>query len=98
VFTRDHVSVMSGITMDGHLYTLVREEALDSLDSVLFFKHLLPHVSEHLLVIWDGSPIHKGHVMAISIFLSASMKKSNALRKRSKKIAGLGEREEIKHN
>jgi transposase len=62
VFTRDHVSVMSGITMDGHLYTLVREEALDSLDSMLFLKHLLPHVSEHLLVIWDGSPIHKGHV------------------------------------
>jgi transposase len=62
VFTRDHVSVMSGITMDGRLYTLVREEALDSLDSVLFLKHLLPHVSENLLVIWDGSPIHKGHV------------------------------------
>jgi transposase len=62
VFTRDHVSVMSGITMDGRLYTLVREEALDSLDCVLFLKHLLPHVSERLLVIWDGSPIHKGHV------------------------------------
>jgi transposase len=62
VFTRDHVSVMSGITMDGRLYTLVREEALDSLDSVLFLKHLRPHVSERLLVIWDGSPIHKGHV------------------------------------
>jgi transposase len=62
VCTRDHVSVMSGITMDGRLYTLVREEALDSLDSVLFLKHLRPHVSERLLVIWDGSPIHKGQV------------------------------------
>ncbi len=62
VFTRDHVSVMSGITMDGRLYTLVRDNALDSLDSMLFLKHLLPHVSEKLLVIWDGSPIHKGHV------------------------------------
>jgi transposase len=55
---------MSGITMDGRLYTLVREEALDSLDSVIFLKHLRPHVSEQLLVIWDGSPIHKGHVRA----------------------------------
>ena len=55
--TRDHVSVMSGLTMDGRLYTLVRDEALDSLDSVLFLRHLLPHVSAKLLVIWDGSPI-----------------------------------------
>jgi transposase len=53
---------MSGLTMDGRLYTLVRDNALDSLDSMLFLKHLLPHVSEKLLVIWDGSPIHKGHV------------------------------------
>jgi transposase len=62
VYTRDHVSVMSGITMDGRLYTLVRDNALDSLDSMLFLKPLLPQVSEKLLVIWDGSPIHKGHV------------------------------------
>ena len=53
---------MSGITMDGRFYTLVRDDALDSLDRVIFLKHLLPHVSEKLLVIWDGSPIHKGHV------------------------------------
>ena len=62
LYTRDHLSVMSGITMDGHLYTLVRAEALDSLDSVLFLQHLLPHVSAKLLVIWDGYPIHKGEV------------------------------------
>jgi transposase len=62
VYTRDHLSVMSGITMDGRLYTLVRDDALDSLDSVVFLRHLLPHVSDKLLVIWDGSPIHKGAV------------------------------------
>jgi transposase len=48
--------------MQGRLYTLVRREPLDSLDSVAFLKHVLPHVSDKLLVIWDGSPIHKGHV------------------------------------
>jgi hypothetical protein len=53
---------MSGITMDGRLYTLVRGEALDSLDSVLSLPHFLPHVADKLLVIWDGSPIHKGDV------------------------------------
>ena len=62
VHTRDQVSVMSGITMDGRLYTMVRHDALDSLDSVVFLKHLLPHVADKLLVIWDGSPIHTGHV------------------------------------
>jgi transposase len=61
-YTRDHVSVMSGLTMDGRLYTLVRDAALDSLDSVLFLRHLVPHVSARLLVIWDGSPMHKGEV------------------------------------
>lgn len=50
--------------MDGRLYTMVRDDALDSLDSVAFLRHLLPHVSEKMLVIWDGSPIHKGQVRA----------------------------------
>jgi hypothetical protein len=62
VCTRDHVSVMRGITMDGRLSTLVREAVRDSRDSVLCLTPLLPHVSEHLLVSWDGSPIPKGHV------------------------------------
>jgi hypothetical protein len=53
---------MRGITMDGRLYTVVRNDARDSLDRVVFLTHLRPHVSEKLLVIWDGSPIHKGHV------------------------------------
>jgi transposase len=53
---------MSGITMDGRLYTMVRDEALDSMDSVLFLKHLLPHGSATLLVVWDGSPMHRGQV------------------------------------
>jgi transposase len=53
---------MSGITMDGRLYTMVRDEALDSMDRVIFLKHLLPHVSDKWLVVWDGSPIHRGQV------------------------------------
>ena len=60
--TRDHLSVISGITMDGRLYTMGRHEALDSLDRVVSLKHVLPHVSDKLLVVWDGSPIHKGQV------------------------------------
>ncbi len=48
--------------MDGRLYTMVRDEALDSMTSVIFLKHVLPHVSDKLLVVWDGSPMHRGQV------------------------------------
>ena len=51
--------------MDGRLYTMVRDEALDSLDSMVFLKHVLPHVSGKLLVIWDGCPIHTGQVRSV---------------------------------
>jgi len=58
VLSRDHLSVMGAITPTGHLYTLVRQHALTGQESQLFLKHLLRHVAERLLVIWDGSSIH----------------------------------------
>jgi transposase len=57
--SRDHLSVMAGVTPAGKLYTLVRQEPLTSLDSVFFLKHLLVQTGKKLLVIWDGSPIHR---------------------------------------
>jgi hypothetical protein len=60
--TRDPVLVMSGITMDGRISTLVRDETLDSLGRVIVLQHLWPHVADTLVVIWDGSPIPQGEV------------------------------------
>jgi transposase len=57
--TRDHLSVMAGVTPAGKLYTLVRRKALTSSESVEFLKHLLVQTGKKLLVIWDGSPIHR---------------------------------------
>jgi len=57
--TRDHLSVMSGITPHGWLFTMTRYDALNGLDSVHFMKHLLVQTDSKLLVIWDGSPIHR---------------------------------------
>jgi hypothetical protein len=57
--SRDHLSVMAGLTPAGKLYTLVRREALTSSESVVFLKHLLLQAGNQLLVIWDGSPIHR---------------------------------------
>jgi|SRR5208283_1907585 len=57
--SRDHLSVMAGVTPEGKLYTLVRQKSLSSSDSVVFLKHLLVQTGKKLLVIWDGSPIHR---------------------------------------
>jgi transposase len=58
--TRDHLSAISGITPDGRLLLSVQEQALRSPDVVRFLQHLLRHIPGPLLVIWDGSPIHRG--------------------------------------
>src|SRR5271168_2559320 len=57
--TRDHLSVMAGFTPAGKVYTLVRPESLSSTHSVVFLEHLLRQTGKRLLVIWDGSPIHR---------------------------------------
>jgi transposase len=57
--TRDHLSVMGGVTQLGKVYTLARQESLNGLHSVAFLAHLLRVAGPRLLVIWDGSPIHR---------------------------------------
>jgi transposase len=56
---RDHLSVMGGMTPQGKIYTLVRQESLNGLHSIEFLTHLLRVAGHRLLVIWDGSPIHR---------------------------------------
>jgi transposase len=57
--TRDHLSVMGGMTPEGKVYTLVRQKSLNGLHSIEFLMHLGHVVGDRLLVIWDGSPIHR---------------------------------------
>jgi transposase len=57
--TRDHLSVMAGMTPEGKLYTLARQESLDGWHSIEFLVHLGRVAGRRLLVIWDGSPIHR---------------------------------------
>lgn len=57
--TRDHLSVMGGMTPRGKVYTLVRQESLNGLHTIAFLIHLRRVAGERLLVIWDGSPIHR---------------------------------------
>jgi transposase len=57
--THDHLSVMGGMTPQGRVYTLVKQHSLNGLHSIAFLKHLQSVAGERLLVIWDGSPIHR---------------------------------------
>jgi transposase len=57
--TRDHLSIMGGMTPEGKVYTLVRQESLNGRHSIEFLIHLLRVAGKRLLVIWDGSPIHR---------------------------------------
>ena len=50
---------MGGVTPQGKVYSLVRPHSLNGLHSVAFLAHLLRVVGGRLLVIWDGSPIHR---------------------------------------
>lgn len=68
--TRDHLSVMGGMTPAGKVYTLVRQESLNGLHSVEFLLHLLSVAGARLMVIWDGSPIHRRE--AVKAFVSGT--------------------------
>jgi len=68
--TRDHLSVMGGMTPVGKVYTLARQESLNGLHTIEFLDHLLQAAGERLLVIWDGSPIHRG--VAVKEFVSGT--------------------------
>jgi transposase len=57
--TRDHLSVMGGMTPEGKLYALARQESLNGLHTIEFLLHLGRVAGERLLVAWDGSPIHR---------------------------------------
>jgi len=56
--TRDHLSVISGITAAGDLLVAVQAPAFKGGDIVRFLKHLLHRLGGKLLIIWDGAPIH----------------------------------------
>jgi transposase len=61
--TRDHLSAISAISPEGKLYFHCQDQAMDSGDVVAFLDHLLREVPGRLVLIWDGSPIHRSHTI-----------------------------------
>ncbi len=61
--SRDHLSAMSAITAEGKLLMMEQEGAFKGPDVVRFLKHALHQIPGKLLVVWDGSPIHRSKVV-----------------------------------
>jgi transposase len=61
--TRDHLSAISAISPEGKLYFRCQDYALNSADVVAFLEHLLREVPGRIVIIWDGAPIHRSHVI-----------------------------------
>jgi len=66
--THDHLSVIGAITAQGQLLFQMQDHSYHGADVVRFLRLLLRKLSGKLLVIWDGSPIHRGQ--AVKAFLA----------------------------
>ena len=56
----NHLSAISGLTLEGRLFLQVQETAYTAETVVGFLRQLLRQIRGKVLVVWDGSPIHKG--------------------------------------
>ncbi len=61
--TRDHLSAIGALTADGRVLMQVQTQAFRGPRVVQFLRHLLRHITGKILVIWDGSPIHRSLVV-----------------------------------
>ena len=61
--TRDHLSAISAISPEGKLYFHGQAGAIDSAAVVAFLEHLLREVPGRMVIIWDGAPIHRSHLI-----------------------------------
>jgi transposase len=61
--TRDHLSAISAISPEGKLYFHSQDCSIDSDDVVAFLEHLLREVPGQMVLIWDGAPIHRSHLI-----------------------------------
>jgi transposase len=62
-WTRDHLSAISALSPEGKLYFHSQDCAINSDDVIAFLEHLLREVPSRMVIIWDGAPIHRSHVV-----------------------------------
>jgi transposase len=62
-WTRDYLSAISARSPEGKRYFRSQDHALNSEDVVAFVEHLLREVPGRIVLIWDGSPIHRSQTI-----------------------------------
>ena len=62
-WTRDHLSAIGAVSPEGKRYFACQDRAINSEDVVAFLEHLLREVPGRMVIIWDGAPIHRSHVV-----------------------------------
>jgi transposase len=62
-WTRDHLSAISAISPKSKLYVHCQDQAINSEEVVAFLEHLLREVPGRMVIIWDGAPIHRSHIV-----------------------------------
>jgi transposase len=67
--TKEHWSVISGVTPRGKLWRQMQDEAFRGPDVVRFLLHLERQLGGKLLIVWDRAKIHHG--AAVQEFLAA---------------------------
>jgi transposase len=73
-FTHDHLSVMSDITLEGKLYVLEQDRTFKGEDVVRFLGHLMHQFPGKLMVIWEGSTIHRSRAVKGFLASGASLR------------------------
>ena len=61
--SRDHLSIIGGITASGLLTTRILPRAFKGPDVVRFLQQLLQRIPGKIIVIWDGGTIHRSKVV-----------------------------------
>jgi transposase len=62
-WTRAHLSAISAISPEGKLSCDCQDHALDAGDVVACLEHLRREVPGRMVVLWDGAPMHRSHVI-----------------------------------
>jgi transposase len=57
--SRDHLAAIGAITLDGQLFLQTHEQAISSREVIGFLGWLQRSFRGQLLILWDGSPIHR---------------------------------------
>jgi len=76
--TRDHLSVMGALTLEGKLFTWMQDHSVKGPDVVRFLNHLLARIPGKILLIWDNLSAHRGQ--AVKDFLASGVAKRLTLK------------------